>query len=143
MPTVIKVQVSGKWYTVEVPDYLAVPLWVLVDGEPVEVDLDDVQELIANLPSNNLEVEIQQDDETLQTAGLLALPVRAPLPGVIVSVEVRVGDRVEIGDDVCVLEAMKMHQMLRSEWSGVVSTILVQTGQNVAGGQTILEIVPE
>lgn len=142
MPT-LKVKVSNIWYTVEVPDRITTPLWVLVDGEPVEVDLDDVQELIANMSTPMPDVEATQNSDQSQPTGTPVHPIHAPLPGVIVSLEVRVGDSVQIGDDVCVLEAMKMHQMLRSEWNGVVSSILVQPGINVAGGQTILEISPE
>ena len=97
MPTVIRVQVSGEWYTVELPDILATPLWVVVDGEPVEVDLDGIEELIAEMPSPPAIVEAPES-VSATTPSAPSLAVRAPLPGVIVSVEVSVGDRVEVGD---------------------------------------------
>jgi biotin carboxyl carrier protein len=62
------------------------------------------------------------------------------MPGIIISVSVEVGTNVVTGDDVCILEAMKMQQTLRADWSGVVSAVHVQPGQQVSEGDPIVEL---
>ena len=65
---------------------------------------------------------------------------RCPMPGVILSVAVESGQQVVTGDEVCVLEAMKMQQSLRADWSGVVQTVHVRPGQQVLDGDPIVEL---
>ena len=62
------------------------------------------------------------------------------MPGLILSVAVKVGDQVVTGDEVCVLEAMKMQQSLRADWSGVVSAVHVKPGQQVLDGDPIVDL---
>ena len=62
------------------------------------------------------------------------------MPGAILSVAVRKGDRVAVGDEICVLEAMKMQQLLRSDWEGTVRTVHVVPGQQVLDGDPIVGI---
>ncbi len=62
------------------------------------------------------------------------------MPGTILSVEVAVGDELAIGDQICVLEAMKMQQVLRADWSGVVRAVHVVVGQQVPDGSPIIEL---
>ena len=64
----------------------------------------------------------------------------APMPGTILSMEVSAGDQVVTGDTICVLEAMKMQQHLRADWSGVVKNVLVVVGQQVLDGTPIIEL---
>ena len=64
----------------------------------------------------------------------------SPMPGVILSVAVSVGDEVVTGDEICVLEAMKMQQMLRADWSGIVRSVHVEAGQQVLDGDPIVEL---
>ena len=62
------------------------------------------------------------------------------MPGIILSIDVGPGDQVVTGDAVCVLEAMKMQQVLRADWSGVVKSVLVTVGQQVMNGAPIIEL---
>ena len=64
----------------------------------------------------------------------------ALMPGKIVKVLVEVGDTVEAGDTVLILEAMKMENEVEAERSGTVKAIHVATGDNVEGGQALLDI---
>lgn len=63
---------------------------------------------------------------------------RAPAPGAPPFVEV--GQRVKVGDTLCVIEAMKMMNQIESDKDGVVSAILVDNGQPVEYGQPIFAI---
>jgi pyruvate/oxaloacetate carboxyltransferase len=68
------------------------------------------------------------------------VPLRAPMPGMIISYAVEVGDKVSTGDLVCVLEAMKMQNSLPSPASGTVTAINFEPGASVAKDAVILVI---
>ena len=66
--------------------------------------------------------------------------MKAPLPGVLLELRVAVGDAVEKGQVVAVLEAMKMQNELEAPVAGVVKAVLAKQGGNLDNGQPILEI---
>ena len=68
------------------------------------------------------------------------VPLRAPMPGMIISYAVKVGDKVNTGDLVCVLEAMKMQNSLPAPASGTVKAIHFEPGASVAKDAVILVI---
>ena len=61
------------------------------------------------------------------------------MPGVVLSIGVRPGDRVQTAQQLLVLEAMKMKNPISSIGDGVVSEILVQEGQSVAYDDVLLK----
>ena len=66
--------------------------------------------------------------------------VKAPLPGTISSISVKVGDQVNVGDTVLVLEAMKMQNNIEAEYAGTVTSIVVNPGDSVMEGAVLLTI---
>ena len=64
----------------------------------------------------------------------------APMQGTIVEVLVAVGDTVAVGQGVCVLEAMKMENLVETEWAGEVTEVRVVVGDNVGGGDVLAVI---
>ncbi len=62
-----------------------------------------------------------------------------PMPGLIVAVEVAVGDEVQEGQALCTVEAMKMENVLRAEKKGVVSAIKAEIGASLAVDEVIME----
>ena len=70
----------------------------------------------------------------------MATPVTVPMVGKIVSVSVKVGDKVKEDDQVAVLEAMKMEMPLVAPVSGVVKEVCVSAGQEVEAEATIVMI---
>lgn len=64
----------------------------------------------------------------------------SPLPGVIISINVAVGDKVAAGQTVAVLEAMKMENSIEAESAGTVQAIHVQKGDSVLEGAKIVTI---
>lgn len=144
MSTTIKVKVNQRWFTVEVGDLNEFPIRAVVDGEVVEVEMRDLpapsspEAQAADLPSRP-----QPSGRPAPKAAPPDTPARAfktPMPGVIVSVAVEVGDQVVTGDPICILEAMKMQQTLRADWSGVVRSVYVSSGDQVVDGQTIADL---
>lgn len=69
-----------------------------------------------------------------------AVSVKAPMPGTILSFNVAVGDKVEEGQVVAILEAMKMENEIAAPASGEVKSIHVEKGSSVVEGQVILQI---
>ena len=67
-------------------------------------------------------------------------PVIAPMPGLVVRVRVAVGDRVEAGQGVVVMEAMKMENELRATAAGVVKSIEVEAGTAVEKGTLLVSL---
>ena len=67
-------------------------------------------------------------------------PVKAPLPGTINAINVKVGETVAVGDVVIVLEAMKMQNNIEAESAGTVTSILVNPGDSVMEGAVMLTI---
>ncbi len=67
-------------------------------------------------------------------------PIRAPMPGLVVKIEVEVGDAVEAGQGVAIVEAMKMENELRAEAPGVVARIHVSPGQAVEKDQVLIDL---
>ena len=67
-------------------------------------------------------------------------PVKAPLPGTVTELKVKVGDAVKPGDTVLVLEAMKMQNNIESEYEGTVTSITVSQGETVMEGAVLMTI---
>jgi acetyl-CoA carboxylase biotin carboxyl carrier protein len=74
------------------------------------------------------------------TAPVVGVFYRAAAPGADPFVEV--GSRVQIGDTLCILEAMKLMNEIASDYAGVVSNILVENGELVSLGQELFWIEP-
>jgi biotin carboxyl carrier protein len=66
--------------------------------------------------------------------------ISSPMPGRVVRVEVAVGDKVEAGQGVVIVEAMKMENELRAAGPGIVKEIEVEAGQAVEDGQPLVII---
>jgi pyruvate carboxylase subunit B len=75
-------------------------------------------------------------------AALGPAPIRAPMPGLVVKVEVEEGDVVEAGQGMAIVEAMKMENELKAEGPGVVSTIHVAAGDTVEKDQILIDLDP-
>ena len=69
-------------------------------------------------------------------------PIRAPMPGLVVKVEVEESDRVEPGQGLVIIEAMKMENELRADASARVEKIHVSHGDAVEKGQLLIDLAP-
>lgn len=65
-------------------------------------------------------------------------PVKAPMPGNILDVKVKVGDTVKAGTVLCVLEAMKMENEIPAPKDGKVAQVVVTKGATVGAGDTLV-----
>ena len=78
-------------------------------------------------------------DGTLTAGGRLT----APMPGKVIDLRVQLGDRVEAGQTVLVLEAMKMEHPMLAHEDGVVSEVRVALGDQVESGALLLVVEPD
>jgi biotin carboxyl carrier protein len=113
--------------------------WLVVEGRPQEIVVDrDLHWLRSTTGLHHFEV---RDLETT-----VARPVsgdgriKAPIPGLITRVLVQVGDQVEAGQPILVLEAMKMENEIHAPRTGSVSRLDIAPGQGVALHEVLAEI---
>ncbi|MBP5277357.1 MAG: biotin/lipoyl-binding protein [Prevotella sp.] len=129
-----KYKINGTEYTVQIGDIVENIANVTVNGENFQVEMENEPEPEKKKVVVNPAAAKQQE---AAEEGAAAGPVntenalKAPLPGVVVEVKVAVGDTVNAGDTVVVLEAMKMANNLDAERSGKVTAVLVKAGDSV------------
>lgn len=113
-------------------------------GEVMEENLEDRK---LKLKINHREFLISKDgplDQLISELGLDKVKVRklqqlkSPMPGRIVSIDVKVGDEVQVGDALLTLEAMKMENVLKSEGVGIVKSIEIQAQDVVDKGAVLI-----
>ena len=136
-----KYTIDGKEYCVAIGDIVDNVANVTVNGEEFKVEMEPEQE-----PEKKKVVLGQPAAEAKDTEATPAAnvntnnAVKAPLPGVITSIEVNVGDEVKAGDTVLVLEAMKMANNIEAEKDGKITAILVTPGQSVMEDDALVVI---
>lgn len=139
--TTYRVRIGEKEYTVEIADPHARPVQAIVDGEPIEVWPESGAAAVevsgkAKKPAAPAPQAAPKPAAPAAGAGVIT----APLPGVVVSIAVKEGDTVEPGMEVCVLEAMKMNNPIRSTMSGTVKAVHVAVGQQVQYGAPLITL---
>ena len=128
-----KYTIDGKEYKVEIGDIVDNVADVTVNGEAFKVEMEpEAEPEKKKVVLGNPTAESSDDSSATPTANVnTANAVKAPLPGVITSIEVQVGQKVNAGDTVVVLEAMKMANNIEAEQYGTVTAICVKQGENV------------
>jgi len=138
----VRVVVDGTAYDVEIGDLNARPIIAIVDGERFEVWPEAPVTAPAVAPREPGTVPAHVSSPPAPAAGESGAVV-APIPGVVLTINVKPGDRVVPGQELCVLEAMKMQNSIRARQAGVVTTVHVSDGQHVKHRQTLLVIQPD
>ncbi len=128
-----KYRIDGKDYEVELEMKEDNKAQVVVNGEKftVEVESPAQEEKPKVVLSQANTEETPQETATPATNVNTNNALRAPLPGIITEVRVKVGDEVKTGDTLVVLEAMKMANNLDAEKDGRVTAVCVKVGESV------------
>jgi biotin carboxyl carrier protein len=78
--------------------------------------------------------------ENRKKEGRKLAAIVSSMPGTVIDIKVKVGDEVKHGQEVCVIEAMKMQIPMKSNQNGVVKEIKVAVGQSVPKGTVLVEL---
>jgi glutaconyl-CoA/methylmalonyl-CoA decarboxylase subunit gamma len=142
--SVHRFKIEGKSYQVEVGARAGNSVLVTVNGTPFAVELEkgaaEVAPPAPASPAGALPPAAPPVAATPVAGGFGE--VRAPIPGVVLSLRVAVGQRVEAKTQVVVLEAMKMENEIFAGVAGVVESIAVQPQQEVRQGDLLVRIQP-
>ena len=150
--------VKGVDYEVEIQDIEGNIANVTVNGIPFEVEMKQPvkagkqkvklseerraegseERRVKGEESNSSSVSAASTSST--TTAAAGKPVVAPLPGTINDIKVKVGDKVNVGDTVVILEAMKMQNNIEAESAGTIASINVNKGDAVLEGDTLVTI---
>jgi len=65
--------------------------------------------------------------------------IKCPMPGLVVSIDIKQGQSIEDGDKLCTIEAMKMENIIRSEVAGVIKKIHCKEGESLSTDQIMIE----
>jgi len=135
-----KITVNDQIYEVEIENINARPVIAMVDGERFEVTPEG-----GAAKQEKPKVE-KRTFTPNQPSAVTPSPnaaggnvLTSPLPGTVVEVFFKAGDKVEAGQVALVIEAMKMKNSIRTTIGGTVSEVFVATGQSVAHKQALLK----
>ncbi|MBD5209238.1 MAG: acetyl-CoA carboxylase biotin carboxyl carrier protein subunit [Bacteroidales bacterium] len=142
-----KYKINGIKFAVSVGDVVDNKVTVEVNGTPYTVELEKAP--AGKTSVSNVKKTPAAAPRTQEGAKVISKPaapsgsasaVKSPLPGTVMSFSVKEGDTVNVGDTVCVLEAMKMENDVHTDKAGTVKKILVGVGDAILEGADIMII---
>jgi len=140
----VRVIVEGKEYLVEVGDLNARPITATVNQRSYQVQVGGEGAPTSApkpVPQPSVPVQAVPPAKPAAPPALADLggnAIVAPMPGDIIEVFVKAGDQVTVGQELCMLEAMKMKNAIRSPRDGVVASVPVSPGQSVDYGEVLV-----
>ncbi|HJR17811.1 MAG TPA: biotin/lipoyl-containing protein [Gemmatimonadales bacterium] len=146
------VTVAGHTHTATLEPIQGTPLrQLLLDGRPTTLAIESLGRGRWALAPGGERWEVEVLDERTRHIRSLAGSVdrqlesavlKAPMPGLVLRIQVVAGDKVPAGGGLVVLEAMKMENELKSRAAAIVKAIRVQPGEAVEKGQVLIEFQP-
>lgn len=141
-----KYKINGMKFTVAVGEITDNEAQVEVNGVPYKVELERqktqkpalTQSGNTNFGDRPVEKKAASKPAAAPAPQGGAGAIKCPLPGTIMSIAVKVGDTVNVGDKVAVLEAMKMENDIRADKAGKVKTICVSPGDAILENADIM-----
>ena len=141
-----EITVNGTTFVVEVGDVSSSPVQVVVNGEAKTVEFKSAEGPVAGppRPARAAEPAAAPQPETAvapqEKVSGAGKPIVAPMPGKILSIRVKAGDRVTEGDTICTLEAMKMEMPISTTLTGAIQHVHVNVGDNVAYNDPLVTV---
>ncbi len=120
-------------------------LFLLNHGEEkLELHLTSDGDNTYMITADGQQIEAQVETDQGQKRRKIMLPdskeLAAPIPGIVLEIQVAVGDTVEEGQVACILESMKMQMVIKVPVAGRVAEINIAPNQNVAKGDILLRL---
>lgn len=137
-------KINGNEYNVEINSVEGSNASVTVNGTPYQVELENAPaapvQAVPTAPVAASAPAQAAPAATKPAASGAGKAVTSPLPGVIIAIKVNVGDTVKAGQEVAVLEAMKMENSIEADHDGTVTAIHVAKGDSVLEGAAVVTI---
>ena len=142
--TTLRFRVGGNWYTVEVGELTHSPVQVTVEGETFLVEVEGLPGPPPVRPRRGRTQSAEINAPPLPQRGSAGSTpdniIVSPLSGRVISILVRPRDHITAGQELCVVEAMKMEQSIRATRDGVIKEILVQPMDSVRTNDHLMEL---
>ena len=138
-----KYKINGNTYNVSIGDIDDSVAQVEVNGVPYKVELEKAQAVkVVSAPRPSAAPRTESGNKVISKPSVSggANAVKAPLPGVVLSVNVKEGDTVKAADTVIVLEAMKMENAIHAGRDGKIKSINVKQGDSVLQDDLLIVI---
>ena len=110
---------------------------ITVNGTAYEVEVEEAG-VVASAPKAAPKAAPAPAPKAAASVAAGATTVSAPMPGKVLSINVKAGDAVKSGDVLLILEAMKMQNEIMAPADGTVSDVRVSAGQTVATGDVMI-----
>ncbi len=141
-----KIKINGTEYEVNIHKFEGTMAHLTVNEVDFEVEIEGLVTKPTRMEHKPVVKTIQQTDVPLlrkpqvSSVSGSGYELRSPLPGVIFEVNVKEGDTVKAGQQVLILEAMKMENSIQAERAGVIEKINCKKGDSVLEGNVLLTI---
>ncbi len=138
-----KFTIRGNKYDVEIRNIEDNIAEIEVNGTPYEVEIhkEVKQSKTPKLVRKKSVPSLEADRAKTTKPGIaLTKAIKAPLPGTILEIKVKQGDIVKAGDDLLIMEAMKMENNIKADREGRIQSIKVNPGDSVLEGDVLVEI---
>ena len=136
-------KINGTQYNVFIKSVKDNIASLTVNGAEYEVEVEGVKTAPTKVVNKGIQTpQLQSEEPVVKPAKLSgnAIPLKSPLPGVILDVKVKEGNSVKAGQTLLILEAMKMENNVEADRDGVIETINVRKGDSVLEGDVLLTI---
>lgn len=141
-----KFKINNKPYEVDLLDIHSQPITAIVNGEKIDVWLEEATNGRKGVPNQTNSIKDPISIITSRNAaGKSTIElhqkkvIQSPIPGVVIAINVRSGDQVQQGQELCVIEAMKMKNSIRSPRSGTIKLVNIRLGQAVQHRDILFE----
>ncbi len=136
-----KLNINGASYNVDINEVEGQEISLEVNGTPYKVTVDKEIKPIKKVAAAPRAPQAAATPAAAPAAASgKSFSVSTPLPGTILKVMVKVGDKVTAGQAVVLLEAMKMENNIESDYAGTVTAVKVSQGDSVMEGDVLITI---
>jgi pyruvate carboxylase subunit B len=141
-PSEFNIKLHGETYHVKIggmghPGEGGRPYFIYVDDQLEEILVDSLVEVV---PSVSGVIDVKSTGHSIRPRATEEGDVTTPMPGTVVKIKIRIGDKVEAGDTVLIVEAMKMENEVHTPVSGVVEKIYVAEGDSVNPDEVLVVV---
>jgi len=139
-----KFTIQGNKYDVEILSFDDNTAEIDVNGTVYKVDVEQnvkqvkTPKLVRSKVEPSAGADMAKTSRPAERKG--AGVIKAPLPGTIIDVKVKPGEKVKMGDKLLIMEAMKMENNINSDREGTILSVKIKAGDSVLEGDLLVEI---